>query len=249
MPKQTKNTDKQGYADKIKKSFQTRLEDLLSEAKEMGKKSARQIGAESGVGYSAISKYANSAAEAGISSLCRLADYFGVTTDYLLGRSNVSKLDPKLQEICAYTGLSEKAVAKLHLLKEGKRVEYYSNYGEVKAVGASFIPLFYNPQPFLQLLDLLLCDTEKVTELGFSLSQISDYKRRLESASDEDYRNLFSYSEPNDEKNNTLLIKTSIIDGLSSYVMRARDELDDCVNSIFEETLSIYQNRKEDLEG
>jgi len=44
-------------------------------------------------------------------------------------------------------------------------------------------------------------------------------------------------------------IKTSIIDGLSSYVMRARDELDDCVNSIFEETLSIYQNRKEDLEG
>lgn len=45
------------------------------------------------------------------------ADFYGVSTDYLLGRTETSNPDPKIQEICEYTGLSEHAVSVLHTIK------------------------------------------------------------------------------------------------------------------------------------
>ncbi len=40
----------------------------------------------------------------------RFADYFGVTTDYLLGRTNAQTQKAKLQAVCNRTGLYDKAV-------------------------------------------------------------------------------------------------------------------------------------------
>ncbi|MCM1168032.1 MAG: hypothetical protein NC401_18775, partial [Ruminococcus sp.] len=53
-----------------------------------------------------------------ISILERFADYFGVTTDYLLGRTNAQTQKAKLQAVCNYTGLSDKSVELLADLKE-----------------------------------------------------------------------------------------------------------------------------------
>ncbi len=44
----------------------------------------------------------------------RLCDYFGVSADYLLGKTSIKSQDAKVQEVCAYTGLSEIAVNWLH---------------------------------------------------------------------------------------------------------------------------------------
>lgn len=41
-----------------------------------------------------------------IEVLVRLADYYGVSTDYLLGLSDVSTTDKDLQFVCDYTGLN-----------------------------------------------------------------------------------------------------------------------------------------------
>ena len=43
-----------------------------------------------------------------------LCDFFNVSADYLLCRSNVESRDIDLQSVCAYSGLSEAAIEKLH---------------------------------------------------------------------------------------------------------------------------------------
>lgn len=43
-------------------------------------------------------------------NLEKLADYFGVSTDYILGRTDVKSPDTKIQGVCKYLGLTEQAV-------------------------------------------------------------------------------------------------------------------------------------------
>jgi len=50
-------------------------------------------------------------------NLCALADVFGVSTDYILGRTEVASPDTDLHGVCDYTGLSEESVKVLHHLK------------------------------------------------------------------------------------------------------------------------------------
>lgn len=45
-----------------------------------------------------------------ITMLERYADFFNVSTDYLLGRTDIKSTDTTVQSICEYTGLSEKAL-------------------------------------------------------------------------------------------------------------------------------------------
>jgi transcriptional regulator with XRE-family HTH domain len=45
-----------------------------------------------------------------IDTLVTIAGFFGVTTDYLLGKSDVKSVDTEMQAVCKFTGLTEKAV-------------------------------------------------------------------------------------------------------------------------------------------
>ncbi len=65
-----------------------------------------------------LSYYENAGRTPDISILERFADYFGVTTDYLLGRTNAQTQKAKLQAVCNHTGLSDKSVNLLSDLKE-----------------------------------------------------------------------------------------------------------------------------------
>lgn len=49
-----------------------------------------------------------------------LAEHFSVSADYILGLTNVQTTDPDTRQICAYTGLSEIAVERLHNLHNRK---------------------------------------------------------------------------------------------------------------------------------
>jgi transcriptional regulator with XRE-family HTH domain len=49
-----------------------------------------------------------------ISTLYKIAQYFNVSTDYLLGFTKYPTPNATLRSICEYTGLSEKAVLRLH---------------------------------------------------------------------------------------------------------------------------------------
>ena len=48
-------------------------------------------------------------------NLIRIADFFNVSVDYLLGRTNTASQDVTIQAVCSTTGLSQAAVEKLAL--------------------------------------------------------------------------------------------------------------------------------------
>lgn len=63
--------------------FADRLQDLISASE----KSIKELAAEIGISSGALSKYQNDAAEPGIDALKKIADYFGVSPNWLLGVS------------------------------------------------------------------------------------------------------------------------------------------------------------------
>ena len=86
--------------------FNERLQDLISE----NLTTISQVSAELGCGEPTISRYATGRALPCLSMAVRLADYFGVTLDYLLGITEESEgegflptapFGKRLKEVCA----------------------------------------------------------------------------------------------------------------------------------------------------
>ena len=76
-----------------------------------------------------------------------LAEYFNVSTDYLLGLSDVPTNDKDLQFVCDYTGLNEETVNFIHKAKDSE----YNQSGEKEIV--KFIEyLLSNPDYYLELM-------------------------------------------------------------------------------------------------
>ena len=61
-----------------------------------------------------ISYYENESRQPDLDRLKELARLYGVSTDFLLGMTDVSSSDLEIKEVCNYTGLSENAVKILH---------------------------------------------------------------------------------------------------------------------------------------
>lgn len=63
-----------------------------------------------------------------IEKLCGLCDFYGVSADYILGRSDIEVIDPKDRELRQYTGLSQKAIENLKkdAIKGFDQVELHS---------------------------------------------------------------------------------------------------------------------------
>lgn len=56
-----------------------------------------------------ISYYCKGTRKPNIDQLLLIADYFGTSVDYLLGRTDIESTDPHIQTMCSYTGLSDEA--------------------------------------------------------------------------------------------------------------------------------------------
>ena len=64
-----------------------------------------------------LGRYENGNRNPDSEMITALADYYGVSADYLLGRTDIKTADKDLQFVCEYTGLSEEAVENLKSLK------------------------------------------------------------------------------------------------------------------------------------
>lgn len=73
-------------------------------------KSDKKQAFEMGIPYQTFRKYLSNRAECSIGNISKIADYYCVSTDYLLGRTDVKSTDTNIKQICEYTGLSEAAV-------------------------------------------------------------------------------------------------------------------------------------------
>lgn len=92
--------------------FAARLRDLLTKTKTTQPMLAEAIG----VSRQAIGQWKDGNTLPDIVSLGKIADYFNVSADYLLGRTDVINADPdkRIQIACEYTGLSENSIRELH---------------------------------------------------------------------------------------------------------------------------------------
>lgn len=93
------------------------LEDFakrLTECREANGCSGDKLAEDTALSKGAISNYTNGKSEAKIFPLAAIAQYFGVSTDYMLGLTDVKAVKPDLKSSCEYTHLSDSAVEQLH---------------------------------------------------------------------------------------------------------------------------------------
>ena len=95
--------------------FAKQLRDLISDAK-----TANALRDYLGVSIQAINQYKQGTAYPKTENLIKIADYFGVSVDYLLGRTRVQSMDADIQNACNCAGISEKALKSLQKLTKGK---------------------------------------------------------------------------------------------------------------------------------
>ncbi len=93
-----------------KKNVGKRLNEVLAQKNIMQKELAKHIG----VTDNTVSYYLSGERCPDIEKLIEIAKFLNVSTDYLLGASNVKTTNTELKSICEYTGLSEAAVNRLH---------------------------------------------------------------------------------------------------------------------------------------
>lgn len=108
----------EGMSNEITKKFADNLQDLISESKKSIKDLAEEIGIPSG----SLSKYQNDNAEPGIENFTKIAKYFNVSTDFLLGLTDVKATDLDIRDISEKTGLSEKAINNIRIITETTQI-------------------------------------------------------------------------------------------------------------------------------
>ena len=87
-------------------SFASRFSDLIEES---GKKLV-SIAEQTQISTGSLSRYQNGKTEPTATQIIKLAQYFGVTTDYLLGISDLRFMNMRKRTIREITGLSENAI-------------------------------------------------------------------------------------------------------------------------------------------
>ena len=66
-----------------------------------------------GVSRQNVGKWLSGETTPDINTLGKIADAYGVSTDYLLGRTSVKSTDIDLKSVCEYTGLTENSVMEI----------------------------------------------------------------------------------------------------------------------------------------
>ena len=106
MPRK-QNTLKEGFWE----AFPTRLRKLFKDTGHTQQELADYLGLKS---RQTITAYVDGTSSPPWQTITKIAHFFDVPSDYLLGLSDVKRHDTDLQAVCEYTGLSGEAVERLH---------------------------------------------------------------------------------------------------------------------------------------
>ena len=94
----------------LSKKIGTRINTLLAEQD----KKQKELAAFLGVQDNTISYFVSGRRTPNTEQLAKIADFFNVSADYLLGRTETKTTDIDAQFVCQYTGLSEEVIGILH---------------------------------------------------------------------------------------------------------------------------------------
>jgi transcriptional regulator with XRE-family HTH domain len=134
--------------------FATRLRELIDEAGIPQSALAEHIG----VTRQAVSAYSLGASVPDIEKFEGIADYFGVSTEYLLGRTDIKKADASKQAAAEYLGLSEKAIDTIRNLQGIHLEQNPENDYKITAKPAEPLPEIFSQWLEAVNLSLLVSD-------------------------------------------------------------------------------------------
>ena len=80
------------------------------------------------INYQTFQKYLKGTSQCSAENLVKIANYYKVSVDYLLGLTDISTTNKDLRFVCDYTGLSEKAVTTLKAYNESVIYKYIINW-------------------------------------------------------------------------------------------------------------------------
>lgn len=103
--------------EKCQEAFAERLQELMNEKGISQNQLAQAINMSSG----SVSKYRSGHAELKMVTLEKFADYFDVSVDYLMGRTNCKKYDGSIQAASKFTNLSDDSLKILHKMDSTQR--------------------------------------------------------------------------------------------------------------------------------
>ena len=116
FPVTRREAERQGvqYSSKANKNslFPSRLRELRAE-KGVSQEALSKV---LGVSKSTIGLWENGDTLPDAKAVFDLADYYEVSTDYLVRKTEIKSTEMSLKSVCNYTGLSEKAIRQLYLL-------------------------------------------------------------------------------------------------------------------------------------
>lgn len=110
---QKKASNKKDVNERYYSVFPTRLRNLMEKRKVTQQGLADVIGGTRQV----VSQYRNGDVVPNMDKIIKIADFFNVSCDYLVGRTDVETTDITIKEISKITGLNENAIKSLKSLK------------------------------------------------------------------------------------------------------------------------------------
>lgn len=108
------------------KIFADRLDTLIAEKKQESGLNHKEIAAALGIGDGTLSEWCSDNKTASIDALPKIAEYFNVSADWLIGLSDVRTRNESIQGIHESIGLSAKSIIKLQRDKRIKDNAYVS---------------------------------------------------------------------------------------------------------------------------
>ena len=91
----------------------------IKELRQKRNLSLRDLASELNIAYSSLGKYERGDQQPSFDTLIKIADYFNVTTDYLIGRSDGKTTD--LKKLYEKIGLSEDSISLLEFMAKGEK--------------------------------------------------------------------------------------------------------------------------------
>lgn len=191
----------ESFKDITKENLADRLGDLIEEKKEKEKLTNKQIADGIDIGQAQLSKILNHKIELGISSLVKIARYFHVSTDYLLGLTELQSKKDEFKIIYKVTGLLDGSITNLaNMNKNDKESIYILNLllDHKKESSKPFKKLLV---VFKKFLLSLLNDTQKHDDLKYipiskqDIRQDYEESKMYEELEEKEFFYLFKISE------------------------------------------------------
>ena len=143
------------------------FDNRLIKLREEMKKTKKEVADALGMPYNTYSNYESNLREPNSAVLIKIADFYNVSTDYLIGLSNIKSVDTDMQTACKYTGLSDEAMKNI---KSSQKMDlsYEISLDTLSKVN----DIFYNATEIINMILSSSFFSEQVSLIGIYVNEI-----------------------------------------------------------------------------